>query len=86
MCLGIPGRVVQLVAGSHGQLALVDVESMRREVNVGMLDSPPAPGEWVLIHLGFAMELIDEAKAGQAMAGLELLGRPRDADEDGLRG
>lgn len=79
MCLGIPGRVVRLVDGFGGHLALVDVESVVREVNVGMLEAPPAPGDWLLIHLGFAMEVIDAAKAEQAMQGLELMGRPRDA-------
>lgn len=78
MCLGIPGRVVELVDGFDDQLALVDVETVVRQVNVGMLDAPPAPGDWVLIHMGFAMELIDEAAARQAMEGLELMGRPRD--------
>jgi len=78
MCLGIPGRVVELVDGYDDQLALVDVETVVREVNVGMLEEPPAPGDWLLIHMGFAMEVIDAAKAEQAMQGLELMGRPRD--------
>jgi hydrogenase assembly chaperone HypC/HupF len=82
MCLGIPGRVVRLVEGHGNQLALVDVETVVRAVNVGMLEAPPEPGEWVLIHMGFAMEVVDAAKAGQAMAGLELMGRPRDAGDE----
>jgi len=77
MCLGIPGQVVEIIPGYEGQLALVDVEGARRQVNVGMLDAPPAPGDWVLLHMGFAVELIDADKAREAMAGLELMGRGR---------
>ncbi|MFD3482788.1 carbamoyltransferase HypF [Streptomyces sp. NPDC058665] len=74
MCLGIPGRVVEIVEGYADQLALVDVEGARRRINVGMLDSPPAAGDWVLLHMGFAMEIIDEAKAAEALSGLQLMG------------
>jgi len=77
MCLGIPGRVVEIVEGHAGQLALVDVEGAQRRVNIGMLDQPPADGDWVLLHMGFAVEVIDEAKAREALAGLELMGRGR---------
>ncbi|MEV0720636.1 HypC/HybG/HupF family hydrogenase formation chaperone, partial [Asanoa sp. NPDC050611] len=80
MCLGIPGQVVEIVPGYEGQLALVDVEGAARRVNVGMLDAPPDPGDWVLIHMGFAVELIDESRARGAREGLELIGRGRDAD------
>jgi hydrogenase maturation protein HypF len=79
MCLGIPGRVVSLVEGYAGQLALVDVEGAQRQVNVGMLEEPPEPGAWVLIHMGFAVEVIDADRAATALSGLELMGRPRDA-------
>lgn len=78
MCLGIPGRVVSLVPGSAGQLALVDVQGAQRRVNVGMLEVAPALGAWVLIHMGFAVEVVDEEAASEALAGLELMGRPRD--------
>ena len=77
MCLGIPGRVVDLVPGFGDQLALVAVDGAPRRVNIGLLDQPPAPGQWVLIHMGFAVELTDPAGAEEAMAGLELMGRPR---------
>ncbi|GIF47994.1 hydrogenase maturation protein HypF [Asanoa ferruginea] len=79
MCLGIPGQVVELVPGYEGQVALVDVEGAARRVNVGMLDTPPEPGAWVLIHMGFAVELIDRDRARTAMEGLELIGRGRDS-------
>ena len=77
MCLGIPGRVVEIVPGYADQLALVDVVGAQRRVNVGMLDKPPSPGDWLLIHMGFALEIIDAAQAEQAMEGLELVGQAR---------
>ncbi|QWZ08819.1 HypC/HybG/HupF family hydrogenase formation chaperone [Nocardioides panacis] len=79
MCLGIPGRVVALADGYAGQVALVDVEGAQRQVNVGMLEAQPAPGDWVLIHMGFAVEAIDEAAARTALSGLQLMGSGRAA-------
>ena len=79
MCLGIPGKVISLLDGYHGQLALVDVAGAERKVNIGMLeDQHLTAGDWVVIHLGFAVERVDEAGAAEAMAGLELVGRPRE--------
>jgi hydrogenase assembly chaperone HypC/HupF len=78
MCLGIPGRVVGMVPGFGDQLALVDVDGAARRVNIGLLDEPPPPGQWVLIHMGFAVETTDAAGAEHAMEGLEMMGRPRD--------
>jgi hydrogenase assembly chaperone HypC/HupF len=78
MCLGIPGRVVEMVDGYADQIALVDVVGKVRQVNVGMLEYPVAPGDWVLIHLGFAVEVIDQDGAERALSGLELMGRERD--------
>jgi hydrogenase expression/formation protein HypC len=76
MCLGIPGQVLAMVEGYGDQLALVDVEGASRKVNIGLLDEGAVgPGDWVLIHMGFAVERVDEAKAAQAREGLELLGR-----------
>jgi hydrogenase expression/formation protein HypC len=81
MCLGIPGQVVEMLAGYGGQLALVDVAGESRKVNVGMLpDETFARGDWVIIHMGFVVEKTDEAGAEAAMAGLELMGRGRDAE------
>jgi hydrogenase maturation protein HypF len=77
MCLGIPGRVVEIVPGYAGQLALVDVVGAQRRVNVGMLETTPGSGDWLLIHMGFALEIIDADRAEQAMAGLELMGQAR---------
>ncbi|MEV3962604.1 HypC/HybG/HupF family hydrogenase formation chaperone [Nocardia sp. NPDC050193] len=76
MCLGIPGRVVAVPAGYHRQIAVVDVSGEHRRVNIGLLEDDPAgPGDWVVIHMGFAVEKTDAAGAAEAMAGLRLLGR-----------
>jgi hydrogenase expression/formation protein HypC len=83
MCLGIPGRVVEMVEGYGDQLVLVDVVGGRSRVNLGMLeDQRVAPGDWLLIHMGFAVERIDEAGAGRARAGLEMMGRRLDESDD----
>jgi len=82
MCLGIPGRVVEMLDGYGDQLALVDVDGARRRVNIGLLDAAPGAGQWVLIHMGFAVETVDAAGAERAMSGLELMGRPRDGLAD----
>lgn len=75
MCLGIPGQVVSLLDGYGGQLALVDVAGENRKVNIGMLaDETFAPGDWVIIHMGFAVEKTDRAGADAALAGLRLMG------------
>jgi len=75
MCLGIPGRVVEMVEGYADQLALIDVLGKERRINIGMLeDEQVSPGDWILIHMGFAMERIDEAKAQEALAGLQMMG------------
>ena len=71
MCLGIPGQVIRMLDGYEGQLALVDVTGEQRKVNVGMLpDETFAPGDWVIIHMGFVVEKTDKAGADEAMAGL----------------
>ncbi|MDI9950897.1 HypC/HybG/HupF family hydrogenase formation chaperone [Rhodococcus sp. IEGM 1305] len=84
MCLGIPGQVVRMLDGYGNQLALVDVVGEQRKVNVGMLpeDVSLEPGDWIVIHMGFAMDKVDEAGAEKAMAGLEMMGRSRTADDD----
>ena len=76
MCLGIPGRIIGLLDGYDGQLALAEVAGEQRRVNIGMVTDPaPAPGDWVIIHMGFVVERTDEAGAAEAMAGLRLMGR-----------
>ena len=81
MCLGIPGRVVEIVDGYHGQLALVDVSGAHRKVNIGLLEDDPAQtGDWVIIHMGFAVEKTDQRGAEAALAGLRLMGSGFDED------
>jgi len=75
MCLGIPGQVVELV-DANNQLAKVEVAGVRRNINIGLLDDVAVePGDWVLIHVGFAMAVIDEAEAARALEGLQLMGQ-----------
>jgi hydrogenase expression/formation protein HypC len=60
-------------------LAKVNVAGVRRNINIGLLiDEGIAPGDWVLIHVGFAMSKIDEEEADRAMEGLQLMGQAYD--------
>jgi hydrogenase expression/formation protein HypC len=82
MCLGIPGRVVSMVAGYGGQLALVDVAGEPRRVNIGMLPEETfCAGDWVIIHMGFVVEKTDASGAEAAMTGLRLMGSGLDEDQ-----
>jgi len=74
MCLGIPGQLVEL--GSHEHLARVDVSGVTRTINIGLLEGEPLErGDWVLIHVGFAMSKIDEEEASLALASLQMMGQ-----------
>jgi hydrogenase expression/formation protein HypC len=74
MCLGIPGQVVAWVDDTD-QLAKVEVTGVTRNINVGLVREEGLEiGDWVLIHVGFAMSIIDEEEAATAMEGLKLLG------------
>jgi hydrogenase expression/formation protein HypC len=85
MCLGIPGQVVELVS-TNDQLARVDVAGVRRTINVGLLeDENVVPGDWVLIHVGFAMSKIDEREAEMALQGLQLMGQAYVDEVEALR-
>lgn len=78
MCLGIPGEVVELMAG-YDDLAKVNVAGVRRAVNIGLLEGETLePGDWVLIHVGFALSKIDEAEAAAALEFLEGIGQAYD--------
>jgi hydrogenase expression/formation protein HypC len=72
VCLGIPGRVVAMRDNPH--LATVDVLGEEATINIGMLEEPLEPGDYVLIHVGFAMNKIDPADARKALDGLQLMG------------
>ena len=76
MCLAIPGEVVEMVEGFNDQLALVDVVGVKRKINIGLLEHEGvSPGDWVLIHVGFAMSKVDEKQAAEALAMLEMMGQ-----------
>jgi hydrogenase expression/formation protein HypC len=74
MCLGIPGQIVEMHP-QHEHLAKVDVSGVGRMINIGLLeDELLVPGDWVLIHVGFAMSKIDEEEAALALASLQMMG------------
>ena len=78
MCLGIPGQLVDFV-DSHEHLARVDVSGVTRIINIGLLeDEHLSVGDWVLIHVGFAMSKIDEDEANLALASLKMMGQAYD--------
>jgi len=78
MCLGIPGQLKE-ISEVNGHLAKVDVSGVTRVVNIGLLeDEPLSAGDWVLIHVGFAMSKIDEEEAALALASLQLMGQAYD--------
>jgi len=82
MCLAIPGRIVELASGGLTS-AVVDVCGVRRRVELGLLeDDPPRPGDWVLIHVGFAMSKISEEDAIDQMRMLAMLGESEAALEE----
>ena len=75
MCLGIPGEVVEILE-ERPDLARVSVNGARRTINVALLeDEGVAPGDWVLIHVGFALSKIDEAEAAATLEFLEGVGQ-----------
>ncbi|QSB16135.1 HypC/HybG/HupF family hydrogenase formation chaperone [Natronosporangium hydrolyticum] len=84
MCLGIPGEVVE-VSTDHRDLATVDVSGVRRRINIGLLEEPPRPGDWVLIHVGFAMSTIDEQEARSALDFLVSIGEAYEEELTALR-
>jgi hydrogenase expression/formation protein HypC len=76
MCLAIPGQVVDIVDETR-RLARVSVAGVRRTVSIALLDGvdPPVhPGDWVLIHVGFAISRVDEAEALTTLRLLEAMG------------
>jgi len=74
MCLAIPGKIVEIV-DAENHLAKVDVGGVRRNVNIGMLDEDGVGvGDYVLIHVGFAMSKIDEAEAQETLRALQEIG------------
>lgn len=89
MCLGIPGQIVDIVDPAQHR-AVADVDGVRREVSTALLTAPGGEGlelgEWVLIHVGFAMAKIDEAEATETLAQLRMLGEAFDDEIAQLQG
>ncbi|MCW2876519.1 MAG: hydrogenase assembly chaperone HypC/HupF [Sphaerisporangium sp.] len=85
MCLGIPGEIVEILS-DHPDLAKVDVSGVRRAINIGLLEGEAlAPGDWILIHVGFALSKIDEAEARSALDFLESIGQAYEDEIAALR-
>jgi hydrogenase expression/formation protein HypC len=85
MCLGIPGEVIEVLA-DRPDLARVDVSGVKRAINIGLLSEETVePGDWVLIHVGFALSKIDEGEAKAAMEFLESIGKAYEDEIAALR-
>jgi hydrogenase expression/formation protein HypC len=87
MCLAVPGRVMEVVDEAN-RLAKVDVAGVQRTVNIGLLDtghSSVGPGDWVLIHVGFAISQVDEQEALATRRLLEQMGAEYEQELDELR-
>lgn len=81
MCLGIPGRITALTDPAR-LMAMAEVSGVRREVSIACVAGPdPAAliGQWALIHVGFAMALIDEEEAAKTLEALRDLGEAQEA-------
>ena len=87
MCLAIPGQIIEWVDPDN-QIAKVDVVGVRRNVNVSLIAGEgdgAQPGDWVLIHVGFAISRIDEAEARATRELLEQMGAAYEQELDELR-
>jgi hydrogenase expression/formation protein HypC len=89
MCLAIPGRIIEVVDAGN-RLARVDVAGVRRTVNIGLLDADPGggvgPGDWVLIHVGFALSQVDEEEAHATLGLLKGMGAEYEQELEELKG
>ena len=87
MCLAIPGQIVEVVDDDR-RLARVDVAGVRRNVNIGLLDADDGrvgPGDWVLIHVGFAISQVDEDEARATRRMLERMGEDYERELEELK-
>jgi hydrogenase expression/formation protein HypC len=83
MCLAIPGRILEIV-DEVNRLAQVDVAGVRRTVNIGLLDDAGV-GDWVLIHVGFALSKVDEQEAQETLTLLQGMGDDFETELSELR-
>lgn len=85
MCLGIPGEIIE-ISEERPDLAKVAVSGVKRTINIGLLsEDPPVPGDWILIHVGFALSKIDEEEARTALEFLESIGKAYEDELAALR-
>lgn len=87
MCLGIPGQIVDLSDVAQHK-AVVDIDGVRREVNIGLVagdEGGVEVGDWVLVHVGFAMSKIDEDEAAATLAFVKELGSVYDDELNDFR-
>ena len=85
MCLGIPGQVVEMVDPEQ-YIAKVDVSGVRRDISVRLLaDQGIDAGDWVLVHVGFALALIDEAEAQLTLDQVRKMGKDYTDELDAFR-
>ena len=84
MCLGIPGQLVEIIDRKE-QRGVVDVDGVRREINIGLVTGEEVNvdvGDWVLVHVGFAMSKIDEQEAAETLSFMKGLGSVYDDEID----
>jgi hydrogenase expression/formation protein HypC len=87
MCLAIPGQIIE-VTDEANRLARVDVAGVRRTINIGLLDEGGGgarPGDWVLIHVGFAISQVDEEEAITTRRQLERMGENYETELEELK-
>jgi hydrogenase expression/formation protein HypC len=87
VCLAIPGQIIEIVDAGN-RLAKVDVAGVQRTINIGLLDDDGTGadiGDWVLIHVGFAMSRIDEEEAIATRTQLERMGADYEAELEELK-
>ena len=87
MCLAIPGKIVEVLPKADSQqAAVVDVAGVRRRVDLGLLEEEkPAAGDWVLIHVGFAISQVDEQEASATRRLLERMGEDYERELEELK-
>jgi hydrogenase expression/formation protein HypC len=85
MCLAIPGEIVEFI-DDNDQLVLVDVVGVKRRINIGLMEpGEVAVGDWILIHVGFAMSKVDEDEARATHDGLVRLGADYEQELEDLK-
>ena len=84
VCLAIPGQIVDVVNETN-RLARVEIGGVQRNVNVALLDGGVAAGDWVLIHVGFALSKVDEEEAHATLRLLQQLGAAYEQELEDLK-